>query len=188
MTLAQLNESILLDDIKNIMNEDFRETVDADLDRSDIEYKSDFLYEPKSVEAYTFLGFPVVNASFYISESNTIKSFGLRLKLKDADIFYRKMFDRYGNSSLCSPSKYFLEKKGYTLPREESKEAIEQLSKMPFPILEDYKDINSSTWTIESDSLPSKIDIKIYNYPMEGSSFESPERILRVIFREEIKV
>ena len=41
MSKAQLNESILYGDPNNIVNEDFRKTVEGDPDNWDIEYESD---------------------------------------------------------------------------------------------------------------------------------------------------
>lgn len=186
MSKAQLNESILYTPFKNIANDDFRKTVEADLDNWDIEYESDFYYEPNVVEAYTFLDFPISSASFYVSESNEIKKFGLRITVINSDEFYKRMFEKYGNSSVCSPSQYFFEKHGVSLPKEEGEEAMELLSKIPMPTLEDYKDTNSITWSKVKNTLHDfSVKVKIYNSPLEGYGFESPQRILRILFEKE---
>lgn len=186
MSNAQLNESILYTDIDTIVNEDFRETVDDDLDNWDIEYESDFYYEPNMVEAYTFLDFPISSASFYVSENNEIKKFGLRIMVIDGDEFYQRMFDRYGSHSVCSPNQYYFGKHGVSLPKEENEEAMELLSKIPMPTLEDYKDTNSITWYKEKSNLfEFSFKIKVYNSPIEGYGFESPQRILRILFEKE---
>ncbi|AIM61048.1 hypothetical protein IZU89_11480 [Cellulophaga lytica] len=183
---SQLNESILFSDLNNIINEDFRKTVDSDLDNWDIEYKSDFYYEPNTSKAYTFLEYPISSASFYISENSKIKKFGLRITVSDGDEFYQRMFNQYGNSSVCSPNQYYFDKHGVSLPKEENEEAMELLSKIPMPTLEDYKDTNSITWSkIKSESLGFSVDITIYNSPIEGYNFESPQRILRILFEKE---
>lgn len=185
MSEAQLNESILYTDIYNIVNEDFRHTVDDDLDNWDIEYESDFYYERNTVKAYTFLDFSISSASFFVSESNEIKKFGLRLTVIDSDEFYQRMFNKYGHSSVCSPSQYFFDKHGVRLPKKEGEEAMELLSKIPMPTLEDYKDTNSITWSkVKSNSSSSEIDITIYNSPLEGYGFENPKRILRILFEK----
>ena len=186
MSEAQLNDSILYTDINSIVNEDFRQTIDHDLDNWDIEYESDFYYEPNTVKAYTFLNFPISSASFFVSESNKIKKFGLRITVIDSDEFYQRMFEKYGNSSVCSPSQYFFDKHGVSLPKEEGEEeAMEILSKIPMPTLEDYKDTNSITWSeIKNVSHGFIVKIKIYNSPIEGNGFESPQRILRILFEK----
>jgi len=185
MSEAQLNESILFTNIDNIRNGDFRQTVENDLDNWDIEYESDFYYEPNTTEAYTFLNFPISSASFYVSESNEIKKFGLRVSISDSHEFYQRMFDKYGNSSVCSPSQYFFDKHGVTLPKEEGEEAMELLSKIPMPTVEDYKDTNSITWSEVKNTLHDfSVKIKIYNSPLEGYGFESPQRILRILFEK----
>tara|TARA_R110000744_G_scaffold379463_2_gene497698 strand:+ start:1240 stop:1863 length:624 start_codon:yes stop_codon:yes gene_type:complete len=185
MSTAQLNESILYTPFKNIVNEDFRKTVEGDLDNWDIEYESDFYYKPNTIEPYNFLGFPINSASFYVSKNDTITKFGLTLTVMDGNLFYKQMYDEYGNSSVCNPNSYFFEKQGITLPKEESEEALELLSKIPMPTLEDYKDTNSITWfKVKHNSSSSEIDIKIYNSPLNGSTFKDPERILRIIFEK----
>ncbi|MEH6681301.1 MAG: hypothetical protein V7724_12180 [Sediminicola sp.] len=188
MVYAQLDESILFKDLEEIENTDFRKTEERDLDNWDIEYKSDHYYEPRLEKAYTFLGHEISAASFFVSEDRKIQSFGLLIYTDDATGFYEKMVETYGEFAVCSPSGYYFQKHGITLPTEESEEAYRIINSIPVPILEDYKNTTSIKWNVigEKPPLDQKIHLRIYNKPIEGQNFDHEGRKLRIVFERPI--
>lgn len=87
----------------------------------DIEYECDYFYSPKEESPYTFLGYTISGASFYLTENQKIKSFGFLIEVDDSYGFYRTMVKTYGDASVVSPSKYFFEKRGFVLPTKKMK-------------------------------------------------------------------
>ena len=181
--MSQLTESTLLTEFNTIKTSDFRKTVEADLDDWEIEYKSDFYYQPRNKPPITFLGYTIRSASFYLTRDEKVEKFGLRISLNDAEGFYYKMVSKYGDYSVCSPSKQFFINKGYILPKENSKEAQELIAQMPIPSLTDYKDINTITWyDIAHKNDYNEITIKMYNIPQNSSTFREFEHAVRIVF------
>ncbi len=184
MGYALLNESILSKDFIMIKNIDFRSVNEEDYDNLDIEYKSDYYYEPKNEPPMTFLGYPVSFASFYLAHDEKIKSFGMQILTDNATLFYQKVKETYGSFSVSSPSVFFFEKHGISLPKEYSEEAEKIIANLPIPTVEEYKDTRTISWylKIERSTGADNATLKIYNHPVKGLNFESPDRELRIVF------
>lgn len=184
MGYAQLNENILSKNFDMIKSIDFRLVSEEDYDNLDIEYKSDYYYEPKNESPMTFLGYPVSVASFYLTNDQKVKSFGMKILADNATLFYQKVKEKYGSFSVSSPSDYFFEKHGIFLPKEYSEEAENMIKNLPIPTVEEYKDTRTISWylKIERNTGKDNATLKIYNHPVKGLNFESPNRELRIVF------
>lgn len=143
--MSQLNEAVLLMEFNTLRNIDFRKTTEADLDDWEIEYESDFVYEPKEEADLTFLGYPINSASFYLTNDGKIEKFGLKIYLNNVDEFYQRLVGVYGGYSVCSPSKAYFESKGFILPSQDNEEAQAFIAQLPVPDLDDYRYLNSLT-------------------------------------------
>ncbi|WP_299532392.1 hypothetical protein [Ulvibacterium sp.] len=185
MTYSQLDEKIVLGNFEIIKNLDFRKVTSGDYDNWDIEYESDYFYKPNTEPPLTFLEYPVLDASFYLTENQDIKSFGLRLYLDDADGFYGKMVEQYGEPSIVNQSNYYFQNHGIELPVAESEKAKKIIASIPFPLVNEYKDMRKVSWyDLRNDFSENEMVIRIYNYPIDHLGFDSPKRILRILFEE----
>ncbi|MGD1946552.1 MAG: hypothetical protein ACFB0A_09905 [Croceivirga sp.] len=115
--MSQLTESTLLTEFNTIKTFDFRKTVEADLDDWEIEYKSDFYYQPSKKPPLRLLEYPIHSASFYLTKDEKVEKFVLRINLHDIEGFYKTIIDRYGSFGVCSPSREFFNLKGIDTKR-----------------------------------------------------------------------
>lgn len=184
MGYTQLNENILYEDFEMIQNVDFKLVLENDYDNRDIEYKSDYYYKPDMKPSLTFLGYPISIASFYLTDDEKIKGFGMKVQTDNAILFYHKVVEAYGSFSVSSPSTFFFEKHGISLPKEYSEESNSIVKNFPIPIVEEYKDMRTISWyfNIKKSFARNGITMKIYNHPKDGKSFESLGRELRIVF------
>ncbi len=186
MSYAQIDEKVLFSDFETIRNVDFNKVTDSDYDNWDIEYKSDYYYRPNVASPITFLDYPVLEASFYLTENRKVRKVSLSVFLKDADIFYGEMVKNYGLYSTASISEFYMNQYGFRKPGA-YKEFDENIySSMPNPSPLDYKNVKSITWNnVGQDSNGNVIVIQIYNYPEDGYDFFHSSRKLRIIISSE---
>lgn len=187
MSYSQLNENILFKTIDEVKNIDFKKLDSTDhTDYSiDIEYYSDYYYQPQNLEPYTFLDYPISCASFYMTQDEHIKSFGMYLQIENATEFYKKMVENYGKPLIVNHSKHFFQQHGVELPKIYTDEAIKLLESIPFPIIQEYKDMTKLNWYMKHDNSSKKeVVISIYNMLNTGDDFFSLRRNLRLIIKE----
>ncbi len=183
MIYPQLNEQLISKNLETIYNKDFRKTTENDWDDWEIEYESNYYYKPYLDDSFTFIGYPIASASFFVDTLGTITHFGIYIETNESDDFFDKMVKTYGDEVVSVLSENYLQKKGIVLPTEENEEASNIIQQIPIPTTNEFKELHKITWfNIFNKSHEKGINIMVYNIPLRDYGMPSSRKKLRILF------